>query len=89
MRHLTGYPLRPIPHLTTLEIRPYVTSESRHLIAALHNILSNLELTEIPGGDGESGIELKRILEQRIQELEECTIPSCAARTVKAPNNCE
>ena len=89
MRHPTGYPLRPIPHPTTLEIRPYVTSESRHLIAALHNILSNLELTEVPGRDGESGTELKRILEQRIQDLEECAIPSSAARTVKAANNCD
>jgi len=65
-----------------------VTSESRHLIAALHNILNNLELTETRGRDEKSAAELKRILEQRIQDLEDCAaIPTRAARTAKAANN--
>ena len=31
------------------EIRPYVTSESRHIIDALHTILSNLDLADAGG----------------------------------------
>ena len=59
-----------------------MTSESRHLVAALHNLLGKLELTERPGGDEESFAELRRILKQRIQDLENCAaIRSPAATT--------
>jgi hypothetical protein len=49
-----------------------VTSESKNLIASLHNILSKLELTQAPGRDEDSFAELKRILNQRIRDLESC-----------------
>jgi hypothetical protein len=72
-------------HLTKEEIRLYVTPESRHLVSALQKILSKLELTEVSGRDQESVAELRRILKQRIQDLENCAaIPSPAA---KAANN--
>jgi hypothetical protein len=61
-----------------------VTSESKHLIAALHNILTKLELTEAPGRNDESFAELKRILKQRIQELEDsASITATTAGGVK------
>jgi hypothetical protein len=64
-----------------------VTSKSRHLIAELHNILSNLELTGGPGPDGESVAELKRILKQRIQDLQNCaSSASSIPRLAKAAN---
>ena len=64
-----------------------MTSESRHLIAALHNTLSELELTAGPGRDEKSFADLKRILKQRIQDLEDCgAVPARAARTAKAAN---
>jgi hypothetical protein len=65
-----------------VEIRLYVTSESRHLIAALHNVLSKLEFTEVPGPDDESFAELKRILKQRIQDLENCTSSASSISTL-------
>ena len=60
-------------------------TEFKHLIAALRNILSKLELTEAPGRDEKSFTELKRILKRRIQELEKCgTIPPRVARYAKS-----
>jgi hypothetical protein len=62
-----------------------VTSESKHLIAALHNILIKLELTDAPGRDEESFAQLKRIIKQRIQDLENpAPITSRTPRGVKA-----
>jgi hypothetical protein len=62
-----------------------VTSQSKHLIAALQNILSKLELTEAPGREEKSFADLKRILKQRIQDLENCAaIPSHIARAKTA-----
>lgn len=81
---MSGYPLSPLLHptLENSRIRPYVTSESNHLITALRKILSKLELTEVDGRDQEPFAELKRILTQRIQVLENCTaIPSPSATT--------
>jgi hypothetical protein len=49
-----------------------VTPETRNLIAALRNILSKLERKASPGRDEEAFAELKRILNQRIHELENC-----------------
>jgi hypothetical protein len=81
-------PSPPHPASNYVEIRSYVTPESRHLIAAIHNILSKLELSDGRGRDEESFAELKRILKQRIQDLENCAaIPSRAARTAKVANN--
>jgi hypothetical protein len=65
-----------------------VTAESRHLVAAFHNLLSKLELTDAPGRDQKSYAELKRILNRRIQDLENCTaIPFRRARGAKGANN--
>ena len=72
------------------EIRSHVTSQSKHLIAALQNILSKLELTEAPGCDEKSFAELKRILNQRIQDLQNCAaIPPCIAPPAKTANNAD
>jgi hypothetical protein len=58
-----------------------LTLESKNLIAALRNILSKLELMQAPGRDEESVAELKRILDQRIQDLENsASIPSIIPR---------
>ncbi len=74
-------------HLTMEEIRFYVTPESRHLVSALHKILSKLELTEVSGRDQESVAELQRILKQRIQDLENCAaIPSRMSRAANIPD---
>lgn len=60
-------------------------SESKHLIAALHNILTGLELTEAPGRDKETFAQLKRIINQRIQDLENsASITSSIPENVKA-----
>jgi hypothetical protein len=70
------------------EIRSHVTAEPKHLIAALQNILSKLELTEAPGRDEKSFAELKRILNQRIQDLKNCAaLPPCIAKPAKTANN--
>ena len=62
-----------------------MTLESENLIAALQNVLSELELAPSPDRDEESFIELKRILAQRIQDLEShaSTLPTvpCAQET--------
>lgn len=79
-------PTPPNPASNGKEIRFYVTSGSRHLIAALHNILSNLELTEVLGRDQESFADLNRILRQRIQVLENgAPIPSPAPKPANIP----
>jgi hypothetical protein len=71
------------------EIRGHVTSQSKHLIA-LQNILSKSELTEAPGCDEKSFAELKRILNQRIQDLQNCAaIPPCIAPPAKTANNAD
>jgi hypothetical protein len=57
-------------HLTRSEIRPQVTPENRNHITALRNMLSKLESKAIPGRDEEAFTELKRILNNRIDELE-------------------
>lgn len=60
-------------------------SDTKRLIAALPTILSELELTEVLGRNEESFAELKRILKQRIHDLEECAaIPISDATTAKA-----
>jgi hypothetical protein len=67
-----------------------VTSESQHLVAALKKILSKLELTEGPGRDERSFAELKRILNQRIQDLQTCAvIPPFIAKPAKTANNAD
>lgn len=64
--------------------------EPRHLIAALHKILGKLELTEAPGRDKESLVELQRILMTRIHDLEnDAAIPTRAARLAEPANNPE
>ncbi len=58
-----------------------MTPESRHLVSALHKILTKLELTEVSGRDQESVAELRRILNNRILDLENyAAIPSPAAK---------
>jgi hypothetical protein len=65
-----------------------VTSDSKHLITALQNILSKLELTEAPGCDEESFAELKLILKQRILDLENCAaISGSTSRAARIANN--
>lgn len=80
-------PDNPIAHCCIplyVEIRSYVIPEPKHLIAALQKILSELELADAPAGrDEESSSNLKRILKQRIQDLENCT-PSSPSRSVIA-----
>jgi hypothetical protein len=49
-----------------------VIGQSKNLIAALRNILSRLEMTTAPDSDEAAFAELKRILNQRIHELENC-----------------
>ena len=72
------------------EIRGHLTSQSKHLIAALQNILSRLELTEAPGRDEKSFAELKRILNQRIQDLQNCAaLPACIAKPAKTANDAD
>ena len=72
------------------EIRGHVTSQSKHLIAALQNILSKLELTESPGRDEKSFAELKRILRQRVQDLQNrAAIPALIAKPAKTTNNAD
>jgi len=72
------------------EIRGHVTSQSKHLIAALQNILSKLELTEAPGHDEKSFAGLKRVLNQSIQDLQNCAaIPPCIAQPAKTANNAD
>jgi len=67
-----------------------VTSQSKHLIAALQNILSKLELTEAPGHDEKSFAGLKRVLNQSIQDLQNCAaIPPCIAQPAKTANNAD
>ena len=81
-------PSPPHPASNYGEIRPYVTSESRHLINALHTILSNLELADPGGRNEESAAELKPILKRRIQDLENCAaIPLRVPRAAKVTNN--
>lgn len=62
-----------------------MTSESEHLIAALHNTLSELELTKAPGRDEESFAQLKHILEQRMLDLENPTAGSSSSSIVEKP----
>jgi hypothetical protein len=65
-----------------------VISDSKHLISALHTVLSELEPREGPGRNEESLAELKRILNQRIQDLEDCEAVSLKdAKTEKASSN--
>ena len=72
------------------EIQAYVTSQSKHLIAACQDIFSKLESTEAPGYDEKSFAELKRILTQRIQDLQNCgAIPPCIAKPAKTANNAD
>jgi hypothetical protein len=52
------------------EIRYCVTSNSRNLIAAFRNILSKLERKSPAGRDEEAFAELKRIMNHRIDDLE-------------------
>jgi len=63
-----------------------VTLGSKNLITALRNILSKLELTGAPG-DEASFLELKRILKQRIQNLENrASMPAnfpCVVKTAR------
>jgi hypothetical protein len=47
-----------------------VTLESKNLIVALRNLLKGLETTAAPGDDEKAFAELKRILNQRIKDLE-------------------
>jgi hypothetical protein len=53
-----------------------VTPETRNLITALHNILSKLELMTAPGCDEEAFVELKHVLNQRIEYLRTENCPS-------------
>lgn len=53
-----------------------MTLETENLIAALRDILDNLEVTASPGRDETDFADLKRILLQRIENLENC--PSLA-----------
>ncbi|HTW62813.1 MAG TPA: hypothetical protein VMD55_13485 [Terracidiphilus sp.] len=63
-----------------------MTLKSRNLIAALHDILSKLELMESSGRDEEAFAELKRIVNQRIQDLQNpASIPSIIPG-LKRPN---
>jgi hypothetical protein len=48
-----------------------VTLESKNLIVALRNLLKGLETTAAPGDDEKAFAELKRILNQRIDDLED------------------
>jgi hypothetical protein len=50
-----------------------VTLENEHLIAALRDILNNLEKTASPGRDEIAFDDLKRILLRRIDHLENCS----------------
>jgi len=47
-----------------------VTPETRNLILALHNLLTDLDLTVTPGSNEEAFTELKRIVHRRIKSLE-------------------
>lgn len=49
-----------------------MTPETENLIAALRDILNNLEMTASPGRDEVAFADLKRILLQRIETLENC-----------------
>jgi hypothetical protein len=71
-RGASGYPDNSIVHLIRSEIRLQVTPETKTHIAALQNMLSKLESKAIPGRDEEAFAELKRILNNRIEELESC-----------------
>ena len=56
-----------------------MTPESKNVVAALRNILIKLELMAVPGRDEESLAELKRILNERIDDLENyASIPAIA-----------
>jgi len=80
----------PIQHRIFQRNPGHVTSQSKHLIAALQNILSKLELTELPGRDEKSFAELKRILRQRIQDLQNrAAIPALIAKPAKTTNNAD
>jgi hypothetical protein len=62
--------LSTIRHLNCSEIGYYVTSKTRNLIAAFRNILSKLERKAPAGRDEEAFVELKRIVNHRIDDLE-------------------
>lgn len=65
------------------EIRLYVIHSTKHLIVALRNVLLKLEVTVPPDTDRESFAELKQILNQRIDELENCvaSLPTASPHT--------
>jgi hypothetical protein len=52
----------------------YVTQAPKHLISALRNTLQELEMTVSPDTNQVIFAELKRILNQRIAELEMCAV---------------
>jgi len=51
-----------------------VKSQSKHLIAALESIVTTLELPEAASRDSKSSAELKRILNQRIHDLQDSDV---------------
>ena len=55
----------------------------KHLILALRNTLQELENTVPSDADGVNFAELKRILNQRIAELEECAEASLTSSLLK------
>lgn len=85
----SGYPFRAglNPIMKLQEIRSHVTSESEHLIVALHNTLNDLERTKAPGCDEESFVRLKGILEHRILDLENASPGFSNGSIVEKPSN--
>jgi hypothetical protein len=68
MNERTYLERRPASELSG--IRYYVTSKTRNLIIAFRNILSKLERKSPAGRDEEAFTELKRIMNHRIDDLE-------------------
>jgi len=65
-------------------------TECKRLIAALQDILGKLELMEAANRNEGSIAEIKRILDQRIQDLEKCaSISAGKPGAAKAANRSE
>jgi hypothetical protein len=69
---LAGLPLRHAGHRTKDRNPAYVIRAPKHLIIALRQTLQQLETTVPHDADQANFAELKRILNQRITDLEHC-----------------
>ena len=83
-------PANPVSKVSShLGNRPYVTLQPKNLVTALRNLLSELDVAAFSFQDEQAFAELKRILNQRIGDLESFAPAAPVPDSVKTPGTAD